>query len=83
MACVLEVMENIQIILRGGNSHFFHDHWLASQSLSVRRSDICNKNIIIKDYWVDNSWNVELLRDLVGEEAIFGMMVGWLQDHSL
>lgn len=71
MACVPKFMKNVQIILlRGGKSHFWNYRWLTSKPLSIRRSDISYKNIRIKDCWVDNSWNVELLKDLVGEEAM-------------
>lgn len=48
--------------------HFWYDHWLSSGPLYVRRTDISHINIKIKDCWIDDSWNVELLKDLVGEE---------------
>ncbi|KAL5978322.1 hypothetical protein ACLOJK_029439 [Asimina triloba] len=44
--------------------------WLTSGPLSVRFTNIPNKKLRIKDCWVDTSWNIELLKDLVGDEVM-------------
>lgn len=70
VASVPEVMKNVQVLLRGGNSYFWYDRWLVSGSLSVRITDIPNKKLRIKDCWVDKAWNIEFLKDLVGDEVM-------------
>ncbi|KAK0586367.1 hypothetical protein LWI29_005771 [Acer saccharum] len=70
VASVPEVMENVQVLLGGGNSYFWYDRWLASGPLSVRITDIPNKKLRIKDCWVDKAWNIEILKGLVGNKVM-------------
>lgn len=67
MKRVPEVMENVRILLKNGNSFFWFDRWLASSPLSARINDVTNKQIRIRDCWMDQAWNVELLKELVAE----------------
>lgn len=67
MGSLLEVMENVQVMLRGGNSSFWFDRRLSSSPLAVTVSDIRNKHICIMDCWVDWAWNIDMLTSLVGE----------------
>lgn len=53
MKRVPEVMENVQILLRNGNSFFWFDRWLALGPLSARLTDISNKQIRIRDCGMD------------------------------
>ncbi|KAG6624967.1 hypothetical protein CIPAW_16G063000 [Carya illinoinensis] len=49
MAIIPEVMENVKISVRGGNSSFWFDKWLASGPLSVNTEVITNKKLCIQD----------------------------------
>ncbi|KAK3199206.1 hypothetical protein Dsin_022621 [Dipteronia sinensis] len=68
VAIIPEVMDNIKILVRGGNSSFWFDRWLASSPLSVRTEDISNNKMCIKDCWLNNNWNSDLLLELVGAD---------------
>lgn len=62
-----KVMDNSRVIVRGGNSSFWYDRWLASGPLAVRVEEIQNATLCIRECWDNNSWNIDLLTDLVGE----------------
>ncbi|KAK0580059.1 hypothetical protein LWI29_035797 [Acer saccharum] len=68
VAIIPEVVDNIKILVRGGNSSFWFDRWLASGPLSVSTDDISNKKMCIKDCWLNNNWNSYLLVELVGDD---------------
>ncbi|KAK0581732.1 hypothetical protein LWI29_017271 [Acer saccharum] len=68
VAIIPEVVDNIKILVRGGNSSFWFDRWLASGLLSVSTDDISNKKMCIKDCWLNNNWNSNLLVELVGDD---------------
>ncbi|KAK2639698.1 hypothetical protein Ddye_027493 [Dipteronia dyeriana] len=68
VAIIPEVMDNVKILVQGGNSSFWFDMWLASGPLSMCTEDISNNKMCIKDCWMNNNWNSDLLRDLVGAD---------------
>ncbi|KAK0598182.1 hypothetical protein LWI29_032329 [Acer saccharum] len=68
VAIIPEVVDNVKILVRGGNSSFWFDRWLASGPLSVSTDHISNKKMCIKDCWLNNNWNSNLLVKLVGDD---------------
>lgn len=54
MSCLLEVMENVKVMVRGGNASFWFDKWLASSTLSIIVEAELNSKLRIKDCWVNN-----------------------------
>lgn len=67
MKRVPKVMDNVQIVLRSKNSFFWFDRWLASGPLATQITDITNQRVHIRECWLEHEWNVELLKELVGE----------------
>lgn len=67
--------------MRGENSFFLFDRWLASGSLSTSFIDISNKQLRVKNCWVICEWNIEFLENLVGvvatEEILQVRIHGW------
>ena len=61
-------MDNVKVLVKGGNVSFWYDKWLASGFLSVRVEDVLNSKLCIKDCWLNNTWNTYLLIELVGVE---------------
>ncbi|KAF5462708.1 hypothetical protein F2P56_018694 [Juglans regia] len=61
-------MENIKVLVRGGNASFWFDKWLASGVLSVSVGAVHNSKLCIKDGWINNSRNSDRLLELVGSE---------------
>ncbi|TXG69366.1 hypothetical protein EZV62_004301 [Acer yangbiense] len=67
VAIIPEVVDNVKILVQGGNSSFWFDRWLASGPLSVSTDYISNKKMCIKDCWLNNKWNSNLLVELVSD----------------
>ncbi|KAG6729530.1 hypothetical protein I3842_01G032600 [Carya illinoinensis] len=65
-----EVMDNVKVLVRGGNASFWFDRWLSSGLLSVGAYDIANLKLRISDCWINNSWNTDLLRELVDADTV-------------
>ncbi|XP_035540358.1 uncharacterized protein LOC118344262 [Juglans regia] len=65
-----EVMDNVKVLVRGGNASFWFDRWLASGPLSIRVDEITNNRLRLQDCWSNNSWDEDLLRELVSEEVV-------------
>ncbi|XP_057984101.1 uncharacterized mitochondrial protein AtMg00310-like [Malania oleifera] len=68
MATILEVMDNVKILVRGGNSSLWFDRWLSSDPLSISTEDILNKKLCINDCWLNDNWNSNLVLELVGAD---------------
>ncbi|KAG6624731.1 hypothetical protein CIPAW_16G048000 [Carya illinoinensis] len=47
VAIIPKVMENVKILVRGGNSSFWFDRWLVSGPLSVSMEVFTNKKLCI------------------------------------
>lgn len=47
-------------------SSCWYDHWLASGPLSQILVSILNPQLQIKDVWLDNAWDRDVLMALVG-----------------
>ncbi|KAK4848776.1 hypothetical protein QYF36_017173 [Acer negundo] len=60
------VLSSIPIHLMSVVNVPLFDGWLASGPLSVRTEDISNNKMCIKDCWLKNNWNSDLLLELVG-----------------
>ncbi|XP_035546552.1 uncharacterized protein LOC118348611 [Juglans regia] len=65
-----EVMDNVNVLVRGGNASFWFDRWLASGPLSIRVEEITNNRLRLQDCWSNNFWDEDLLRELVSEEVV-------------
>ncbi|XP_042958229.1 uncharacterized protein LOC122293848 [Carya illinoinensis] len=65
-----EVVDNVKVLVRGGNASFWFDRWLSSGLLSARAHDIANLKLRISDCWTNNSWNTDLLRELVDADTV-------------
>ncbi|KAK4833981.1 hypothetical protein QYF36_014386 [Acer negundo] len=69
-----KVYENVKVLVQGGNASFWYDRWLASGLLSVQVEEITNSNLLINDCWLNDSWDVNRLTELVGEEATLDIL---------
>ena len=73
-------MDNVKVLVRGGNVSFWYDKWLASSLLSVRVEDVLNFKLCIKNCWLNNTWNMDLLIELMGmkitEETVQSVLAG-------
>lgn len=66
---LLEVMDNVKVLVKGGNASFWFDRWLSLSLLFAKAQDIANVNLRISDYWTNNSWHTDLVQDLVGVDT--------------
>lgn len=49
MTVLPKVMDNVKVVVRGGNASFWFDRWLVSGVLSVQVDDIVNPKLCISD----------------------------------
>ncbi|XP_040986544.1 uncharacterized protein LOC121234610 [Juglans microcarpa x Juglans regia] len=65
-----KVMDNVNVLVRGGNASFWFDRWLASGPLSIHVEDVINNGLRLQDCWSNNLWDEDFLRELVSEEVV-------------
>lgn len=65
---LLEVLENLIIKVREGNISFWFYEWLSSGPLDASLGVVLDPNLLINEVWVANSWDVQLLESLIGDD---------------
>lgn len=66
LGVVLEVLNQVRLRVKEGRSSFWYDCWLASGPLSQFFVSILNPLSQIKDVWLDDAWDRDVLIELVG-----------------
>lgn len=62
----LEVYENVYVKVREGKASFWFDNWISSGPLAASSITVLQPGIKIKECWEPVTWDVDLLKELVG-----------------
>lgn len=62
------VLQNSRWLVKDGNVSFWRDKWLESGPICAQQSIVNHPNLLVKHCMVNNSWDVDMLVQLVGQE---------------
>ncbi|KAG2696624.1 hypothetical protein I3760_07G066400 [Carya illinoinensis] len=60
--------------IRDGLASFWFDRWFSNETLACMVESVMTLSITIKEVWIGDKWNVEMLESLVGEEVSEAVM---------
>lgn len=67
-SCLPEVLNRSKWKSRQGNISFWWDRWLDDGPIGAMHENVICPSMKVKECWVENEWDVEMLNRLIGEE---------------
>lgn len=62
--------DNVTWKIKVGNVSFWHDNWLLEGPLNTLVMEVANRHLRVRDCWLENLWNEDLLEKMVGQETM-------------